>query len=245
MEIPKYIELYRRDLILKNYADTSIENYVSQVKLFLSDHNKQFTEPSKINENAIKEWLLKANTINSRKHRISALKLFYHHTIKQPLKFKNIEYPRSDKKLPIVLSVEEIQRMFDVCENKKHKVILGLLYSCSLRVSELINLKWKDIDRSRMVINILQAKGKKDRQVGLNQPLITLLEDYLNNRLFGVEFRFKIVLIGKEVDKSDFVYSLNHINNLSVYLYNYDFDGVSFKNAGKSWGLTNNGFKYE
>ena len=68
--------------------------------------------------------------------------------------------------------------MFNVCENKKHKVILGLLYSCSLRVSELINLKWKDIDRSRMIINIIQAKGAKDRQVGLNQPLIDLLTEY-------------------------------------------------------------------
>ena len=68
--------------------------------------------------------------------------------------------------------------MFNVCENKKHKVILALLYSCSLRVSELINLKWKDIDRSRMIINIIQAKGNKDRQVGLNDPLIKLLEDY-------------------------------------------------------------------
>jgi site-specific recombinase XerD len=178
MNIGKYTQIYSEDLKLKNYAESSIENYVSQVKLFLSEHEKVATKPSEISERQIKEWLLKANTINSRKHRISALKLFYHLTIKQPLKFKYIEYPRSDKKLPIVLSVEEIQRMFDVCENKKHKVILALLYSCSLRVSELINLKWKDIDRSRMIINILQAKGKKDRQVGLNQPLIKLLEDY-------------------------------------------------------------------
>jgi len=53
-----------------------------------------------------------------------------------------------------------------------------LLYSCSLRVSELINLKWKDIDRSRMIINIIQAKGNKDRQVGLNEKLLQLLEEY-------------------------------------------------------------------
>ena len=65
-------------------------------------------------------------------------------------------------------------------ENKKHKVILALLYSCSLRVSELINLKWKDIDRSRMIINIIQSKGNKDRQVGLNETLIKLLTEYWN-----------------------------------------------------------------
>lgn len=180
MEIPKYIELYRKDLILKNYAESSIENYISQVTNFLYKHDGKFTEPSKINETAIKDWLLLATTINSRKHRISALKLFYQLTIKQPMKFKYIEYPRADKKLPIVLSVNEIQKMFDVCENKKHKVVLALLYSCSLRVSELINLKWKDIDRSRMIINIIQAKGNKDRQVGLNESLIKLLTEYWN-----------------------------------------------------------------
>lgn len=178
MEIPKHIEQYRKDLRLKNYAQTSIDNYVSQVKLFLYDHDGKFTEPSKINEQAIKEWLLKAKSINGRRHRLSALKLFYYFTIKQPMKFKYIEYPRSEKKLPVVLSVEEIQKMFSVCDNTKHKVILALLYSCGLRVSELINLKWTNFDRSRMVINILQAKGNKDRQVMLSPQLIPLLEVY-------------------------------------------------------------------
>lgn len=178
MNIGKYVQLYSEDLQLKNYAKSSIENYCSQVALFLSDHNSVATKPSEISERQIKEWLLKANTINSRKHRLSAVKLFYKYTGKQPLKFKHIEYPKANKKLPIVLSVEEIQRMFNVCENTKHKVILSLLYSAGLRVSELINLKWINIDRSRMIINIVAAKGNKDRQVMLAPILIPLLEKY-------------------------------------------------------------------
>lgn len=178
MNIPKYIEDYRKDLLLKNYAKNSINNYASQVYCFLKRFNKVYTEPSKINEKSIKEWLLESNSINGRKHRISAVKLFYIHTIKQPLKFKHIEYPRSEKKLPTVLSIEEVQKMFNVCENLKHKVILSLLYSCGLRVSELINLKWSSIDRNRMVINILGAKGNKDRQVMLSNSLIPILESY-------------------------------------------------------------------
>lgn len=178
MEIPKYLELYRKDLMLKNYAESSIENYISQVKAFLWRHNGRFTEPQKINETAIKDWLLESKSINGRKHRISALKLFYQLTIGQPMKLKYIQYPRPNKKLPIVLSQQEIQKMFDVCENLKHKVILSLLYMCGLRVSELINLKWAHIDRSRMIINIIQAKGNKDRQVGLSATIIPLLEKY-------------------------------------------------------------------
>lgn len=178
MNIPKYIEQYRKDLLLKNYANNSIDNYVSQLSCFLNHFDKQFSEPKKVNEQSIKDWLLEAKTINSRKHRLSAIKLFYIYTIKQPLKFKYIEYPRSEKKLPIVLSQAEVQKMFSACENLKHKVILALLYSCGLRVSELIDLKWACIDRSRMVVNILKAKGQKDRQVMLSESLIPLLEKY-------------------------------------------------------------------
>ena len=178
MNIGKYMELYSEDLKLKNYSQKTIDNYVSQVGCFLNHFNNTVTKPSEINERQIKEWLLMANTTNSRKHRISAVKLFYTLTGKQPLKFKHIEYPRSNKKLPIVLSTDEIQRMFTACENLKHKVILSLLYAAGLRVSELINLKWQHIDRSRMIINIIQAKGKKDRQVMLAPSLIPLLENY-------------------------------------------------------------------
>ena len=178
MQIPKWSEKFRKDLMVKNYSESSIGNYVSQIRSFLSFFDGKFTEPSKINENAIKDYLLSSECVNSQRHRHSAIKLFYRTTCHSPMKFRYIQYARKEKKLPIVLSVDEIQRMFDVCENKKHKVILALLYSCSLRVSELINLKWTDIDRSRMIINIVQAKGRKDRQVGLNDKLIELLTDY-------------------------------------------------------------------
>lgn len=178
MNTTKYVELYSEDLKLKNYSENTISNYVSQVKCFLEYFNSVATKPSEISEKQIKEWLLQAKSINGRKHRISAVKLFYKHTGKQPLKFKSIEYPRSEKKLPVVLSQDEVQKMFDVCENLKHKVILALLYSCGLRVSELINLTWSNIDRSRMIINIVGGKGNKDRQVMLTDAIIPLLEKY-------------------------------------------------------------------
>jgi site-specific recombinase XerD len=196
MNITKYVEMYSEDLRLKNYAENTILNYCSQVKCFLEYFNNIATKPSEISEQKIKQWLLLANSINGRKHRISAVKLFYKFTGKQPLKFKNIEYPRSDKKLPIVLSQAEVQKMFDVCENLKHKVILALLYSCGLRVSELLNLKWENIDRSRMIINILKGKGNKDRQVMLAASLVPLLEKYYH------EYQTKIfILSGQNCDQ--------------------------------------------
>jgi site-specific recombinase XerD len=162
---------------LKYNSESTQQNYISQVKSFLHKF-KNYPEPKAVKNEDIKEWLLEAKTINTRKHRLCALNSFYSLSVKMPNKIKKIPYPKSNRKLPIVLSVEEVQKMFDVCENKKHKVILALLYSTGMRVSELINLQWKDIDRSRMVINIIQGKGKKDRQVPLSNPIITLLEEY-------------------------------------------------------------------
>jgi site-specific recombinase XerD len=178
MNIPKYIEQYRKDLKFKNYAENSIGNYVSQVLSFLNYFDVKFTEPCKINETAIKDWLMLAKTINSRKHQISAVKLFYIHTIKQPLKFRHIEYPRSEQKLPQPLSEAEVRLLFKHCDNLKHKAILSLLFMCGMRVGEVINLKPENIDRFNMVIKVVGGKGNKDRIVPMSEDLLKLLETY-------------------------------------------------------------------
>lgn len=182
MDIRKWIEKYSIDCGLKYSSIRTRENYISSVGSFLKYFENEI-EPKSIRTESIKKYLLTFNTINTRNHKLCAIKSFYEITVNMPIKLDKIPFSKKDKKLPIVLSVDEIQRMFDVCENKKHKVILALLYSCSLRVSELINLKWEHIDRSRMIINIIQAKGKKDRQVPLNDKLISLLEDYYKEYL--------------------------------------------------------------
>jgi hypothetical protein len=73
MNIGKYLELYSEDLRLKAYAQNSIENYVSQVNCFLRNFESVATKPSEINESQIKQWLLESNSINGRRHRLSAL----------------------------------------------------------------------------------------------------------------------------------------------------------------------------
>lgn len=177
MDILKWHNKYSTDIRLVYNSEATKNNYKSQVLSFLN-YFKNEIEPKSIDNEKIKLWLLEAKTINSRKHRLCALNSFYKITVGMPSKIKKIPYPKSERKLPIVLSVEEVQRMFTVCDNLKHKVILSLLYSCGLRVSELINLKWLHIDRSRMIINIIAGKGNKDRQVMLDGSLIPILEKY-------------------------------------------------------------------
>lgn len=177
MNIPIWLDRYCTDSKLKYPSERTQENYQSSVKSFLYKF-KDAKEPSRISTQEIKEYLCSFDTINTRNHKLCAIKSFYEITVGMPLKLDKIPFSKKDKKLPIVLSVDEIQAMFDVCENLKHKVILALLYSCGLRVSELINLKWCHIDRCRMIINIIKAKGNKDRQVMLTTELLPLLEKY-------------------------------------------------------------------
>lgn len=177
MDIRKWSDRYSIDCRLKYSSHATQENYISQVKSFLWNFKAE-VEPKAIPNEKIKLWLLEAKTINTRKHRLCAINSFYGLTVGMPEKIAKIPYPKAGKKLPIVLAQEEIQKMFDACENLKHRAILALLYSCGLRVSELINLKWQHIDRKRMIINIIQAKGNKDRQVMLAPEIIPLLENY-------------------------------------------------------------------
>lgn len=177
MNIPNYIVKYRKELEFKKYGNNTIDNYISCLNKFLNYFNDR-KDHEHINEQDIKTFLMQFKENNTQRCYHSSIKTFYKYVCRQPNKFKYIEYARKSNKLPIVLSISEIQSMFDVCENLKHKVILALLYSCGFRVSELINLKWGNIDRSRMIINIIQAKGKKDRQVGLSEDMIKLLEKY-------------------------------------------------------------------
>lgn len=176
MNISEHATFFEQEMTRRNFSKQTVENYSSCINKFLSCSQKD--HPKNITETDIRQFLSSFDTPNTQRAYHSAIKKFYEICLHQKNKFRYIPYCRKDKKLPIVLSRSEVQRMFDVCENLKHKTILALLYSCGLRVSELINLKWLHIDRSRMVINVIAGKGKKDRQVMLAPNIIPLLEDY-------------------------------------------------------------------
>jgi site-specific recombinase XerD len=178
MNIPKYTEAFRKDLELKNYSKNTIENYVSQVFIFLKQMSSKFTEPAKVNETSIKNWLMESKSINGRKHRLSALKLFYKMTVNQPMKFRHIEYPRSEKKLPRVIDKDFLLQKINLISNLKHKSIIMLAFSTGMRVSEVCNLLISDIDSKRMIITIRQSKGRKDRIVPLSDKVLETLRAY-------------------------------------------------------------------
>ena len=91
---------------------------------------------------------------------------------------KAVPRPKRERRLPVVLSREEVQRLFAVVTNLKHKALLMVAYDAGLRLSEILNLRIEDIDSGRMVIGIRQSKGKKDRYARLSPRLLELLREY-------------------------------------------------------------------
>ncbi len=94
-----------------------------------------------------------------------------------------LERPRKERKLPTVLSPEEVMRIFSKIKNLKHRSIMLLIYSCGLRISECVNLKISDIDSGRMCIHLRAAKGKKDRLVPLPKQMLGVLRTYYKDYL--------------------------------------------------------------
>jgi len=97
------------------------------------------------------------------------------------MKDKRIELPsiKKEKKLPVVLSREEVRRLLQTPSLLKHRVLLGLLYGCGLRCFEVRNVQLRDIDFDRGMLHVRQGKGKKDRYVPLGEMLIRGLKKYL------------------------------------------------------------------
>lgn len=130
---------------------------------------------------------ISVSTINQL---ISSWKLLSVHLLGRNWESIRIVRPRRTKQLPEVLSQSEALRLVESPKNIKHRTILYILYSTGIRRNELLALRVKDIDSSRMVINIRQGKGKKDRQVVLHKKVLDILREYYN-RYCPVDYLFE------------------------------------------------------
>ena len=105
---------------------------------------------------------------------INALKFYYGTVLKKKFIYE-VRRPRKDKKLPVVLSKEEVSKILTSIDNLKHKAVLMLVYSAGLRVGEVVRLKTEDIDSNRKLIHIKGAKGRKDRYTLLSEKALEIL----------------------------------------------------------------------
>ncbi|MCF7560631.1 site-specific integrase [Sabulilitoribacter multivorans] len=169
-------ESYLQKLELKKYANNTVRSYVSCFEDFINYYHDKVID--NLNENDIRgyiQFLIHADRSKSYINQsINSIKFYYEIVLGMPNRFYAIERPRKDKKLPVVLSKENVRKLIDSTNNLKHRCIVSLLYSAGLRRSELLNLKITDIDSSRMLIHVKDAKGNKDRYTLLAK---TVLED--------------------------------------------------------------------
>jgi len=166
-----YVKQLKDELSLRKYSSQTRKSYVYIIKLFL-----------KSNKSA-REFILD-NSCKSKSTMRSfyfALK-FFHENILNEKFVEIIPLPKSNHKLPIVLSRKEIKEMITVTNNLNHKLLLMFLYYAGLRLNEVRNLLWTDIDLDREIIHVKIAKGDKHRIVFLHPKLRELLCYFEDNR---------------------------------------------------------------
>lgn len=177
---PIILDKTRNQLRLKGYSTKTIKSYIGHVRRFMNYYDN---DPTELTQEEIKKYLLHLLDNQESSHSyvnqaVSAVKFLYGEVLDKKGIVINIPRPKKQKKLPIVLSQEEVIRLLNVVENIKHRAILFIVYSAGLRVGEVVRLKLSDIDSDRMLVRIEQGKGRKDRYTLLSETALEALRIY-------------------------------------------------------------------
>ncbi|MFZ4799183.1 MAG: tyrosine-type recombinase/integrase [Bacteroidia bacterium] len=224
-ELNRFIETIQ----LKGYSPATLKTYKNEFTLYLMYINdclaKNCTYEAVSNYllYCINELKLSEATIHCR---INAIKFYYEQVLKQEKFFMEIPRPKKHLQLPKVLATADVKKLFEVTPNLKHNTMLKLCYGMGLRVSEITNLKIKDIDSKRMQVFIERAKGKKDRYANLPESLLPQLRDYFKQykpkeylfegqkggaySIRSVQQVFKQAMINANINKTLGIHSLRH-----------------------------------
>jgi len=173
-------ERFVREMQIRNYSEQSIAAYTASLAKLAQFFN---LSPDRISTEQFKDFLHHRITVDGISvsminQAISAYKILLKDVLGRDCEQIRIKRPRREKKLPVVLSTEEIARMIAVTRNIKHKALLALAYSSGLRKDELRKLKPADIDSALMRIHVVQGKGKKERYTLLSKKALELLRFY-------------------------------------------------------------------
>lgn len=173
-------EEYKAFLLRRRYSTNTINVYMHYFGEFINYFDLPLHELNEVHIRLFQDYLVNIRKVSNstQNQAINAIKFYYEQVLQQERKTYYIERPRKERTLPDVLSKEEVGRMISNSNNLKHKCIIALIYSCGLRRSELLNMKIKDLDSSRMMVKIVAAKGKKDRYMSLANSILPMLRLY-------------------------------------------------------------------
>jgi integrase/recombinase XerD len=179
-EHSKNIDLLRQEMEFRNYSQRSIDTYC---EIMATMENELKAPVDSVSLETFKSYLrrlvtaknLSVSTVNQN---ISAYKILQVDILKREWENFKVTRPRRTIKLPVVLSVNEVERLLAATKNIKHRAMLMLAYSAGLRRMEVQQIRPSSIDSKRMQIRIVQGKGKKDRYSILSPKLLQLLRTY-------------------------------------------------------------------
>jgi integrase/recombinase XerD len=168
------------DMQLRGFAERTQEAYLSAVRQLAKHYRKP---PDQINEEELRGYFL---FLKNEKHAarntctvaLCGIKFFFQHTLGREWKTFDFLRPPREKKLPVVLSVEEVSRILKRVRRYHYRVCLTTIYACGLRLLEGTHLQVSDIDGQRKMLHIHQAKGNKDRFVPLPDACLNMLRHY-------------------------------------------------------------------
>ena len=168
------------DLQIRGRAVNTQRSYIEKIKHF-AEHFGESPErlgPEEIREYQVYLVNFKRDSRSQLAQFVAAARFLYGVTLQRKWAIASLPYPKSPRKLPTVLSEQEVKQLLESVINIKHRAILMTLYSAGLRVAEACELRVTDIDSGRMVIRVDQGKGAKDRYVQLSETLLHQLREY-------------------------------------------------------------------
>jgi integrase/recombinase XerD len=168
------------DLQIRRYSPTTIRLYLYAVREFAKHFGKP---PDQLGAEHIRRFqlfLTKEKKVSTSTYvlMVCALRFFYTHTLQRKVAIERIPFPRRERKVPLILSRDEIKALLEAPHDLRHRAMLAILYGSGLRVSEVARLKVADIDSARNVLWVRSGKGRKDRQALLPPKLRELLRWY-------------------------------------------------------------------
>lgn len=168
-------------MVVKNFSISTIRGYMAAIVRLQGHYSLPLNEISEQQLLSFICFLKEKLGLSNATIRItvSAFKCFYLNVLNTEALVNKIPYPKKEKHIPLILSGDEVRRLFNNCHNLKHRLMLKLIYSAGLRRSEVLSLKPSDIDWKGMQIIIRQGKGKKDRYSVLAHALRADFDQYI------------------------------------------------------------------
>jgi site-specific recombinase XerD len=178
--VTKLLQRLHDELVRRHYATTTRESYLKIVKAFHRHTGRRLDRIGPDDLRRYQVFLLEERklAVGTVVAQIAALRFFFLRVLKRRDMKEDLPYPKHRRRLPIVLSPEEVQRLIAGAKNLYHRTLLLTLYGAGLRRSELCRLKVRDIDSARMILRVEQGKGGRDRDVPLSPTLLAALREY-------------------------------------------------------------------